>query len=60
MIALRLILAVDCPKVAANKITDLCGVIYPGQSDGLSACRPFSPGRDGLGRGLINAQPQPY
>jgi hypothetical protein len=29
LIALRLILAADCPKAIANKITDLCGVIYP-------------------------------
>jgi hypothetical protein len=29
MVALRLIRAGDCPKVVANKITDLCGVIYP-------------------------------
>ena len=26
---LRLILAAGCPKVGANKITDLCGVYYP-------------------------------
>ena len=29
MVDLRLLLATDCPKVVANKITDLCGVIYP-------------------------------
>jgi hypothetical protein len=29
MIALRLVLTAPLPKVAANKITDLCGVIYP-------------------------------
>ncbi len=29
MINLRLVLAADCPKVIANKITDLCGVVYP-------------------------------
>ena len=29
MVELRLILAGACPKVIANKITDLCGVIYP-------------------------------
>jgi hypothetical protein len=27
MVALRPVLAADCPKVIANKITDLCGVI---------------------------------
>jgi hypothetical protein len=26
---LRLELAAGCPKIAANKITDLCGVYYP-------------------------------
>jgi hypothetical protein len=29
MVDLRLILAEGCPKIAANKVTDLCGVIYP-------------------------------
>jgi hypothetical protein len=29
MVELRLILAADCPKVAANRMMDLCGVIYP-------------------------------
>ena len=29
MVALRLILAADCPKVIANRVMDLCGVIYP-------------------------------
>jgi hypothetical protein len=29
MVELRLILAADCPKVIANKTTDLCGVYYP-------------------------------
>ena len=28
MVALRLILAADCPKVIANRVMDLCGVIY--------------------------------
>jgi hypothetical protein len=31
MVALRLILAEGCPKIAANQMMDLCGVIY---SDG--------------------------
>jgi len=29
MVALRLELAADCPKVIANKIMDLCVVYYP-------------------------------
>ena len=29
MVDLRLVLAADCPKAIANKITDLCGVVYP-------------------------------
>jgi len=29
MVELRLILAADRPKVAANRMMDLCGVIYP-------------------------------
>jgi hypothetical protein len=29
MVDLRKILAGDCPKVVADKFTDLCGVIYP-------------------------------
>jgi hypothetical protein len=29
MVALRLKLAADCPKITANKIMDLCGVYYP-------------------------------
>jgi hypothetical protein len=29
MVALRLILAADYPKVIANRVMDLCGVIYP-------------------------------
>ena len=29
MVALRLTLAAGCPKIAANKIMDLCGVYYP-------------------------------
>ena len=29
MVDLRLILAEGCPKIAANRIMDLCGVIYP-------------------------------
>ena len=29
MVELRLILAADCPKIAANQMMDLCGVIYP-------------------------------
>jgi hypothetical protein len=29
MVALRLELAASCPKIAANKIMDLCGVYYP-------------------------------
>jgi hypothetical protein len=29
MVDLRLILAVGCPKIAAGKIMDLCGVFYP-------------------------------
>jgi hypothetical protein len=28
MVELRLILAADCPKVAANRMMDLCGVIW--------------------------------
>ena len=28
-VALRLELAAGCPKIAANKIMDLCGVYYP-------------------------------
>jgi hypothetical protein len=32
MVDLRLILAAGCPKIAAGKVMDLCGVIYP---DGL-------------------------
>ena len=32
MVELRLILAVDCPKiVAGNKYADMCGVIYDKQ-----------------------------
>jgi hypothetical protein len=31
MVDLRLILAEGCPKIAANQIMDLCGVIYPGR-----------------------------
>ena len=30
MIELRKIITADCPKIVANKIPDLCGVIYPG------------------------------
>jgi hypothetical protein len=29
MVALGLTLAAGCPKIAANKIMDLCGVYYP-------------------------------
>jgi hypothetical protein len=29
MVDLRLELAAGCPKIAAGKIMDLCGVIYP-------------------------------
>jgi hypothetical protein len=29
MVDLRLKLAAGCPKIAANKIMDLCGVYYP-------------------------------
>ena len=29
MVALRLDLAAGCPKIAANKIMDPCGVYYP-------------------------------
>jgi hypothetical protein len=29
MVELRLELAAGCPKIAANKIMDLCGVYYP-------------------------------
>jgi hypothetical protein len=29
MVDLRLTLAAGCPKIAANKIMDLCGVYYP-------------------------------
>jgi len=29
MVTLRLELAAGCPKIEANKITDLCGVDYP-------------------------------
>ena len=29
MVALRLTLAAGCPKIAANRIMDLCGVYYP-------------------------------
>jgi len=29
IVDLRLILAADCPKVIANRATDLCGVYYP-------------------------------
>jgi hypothetical protein len=31
MVEPRLILAAGCPKIAANKIMDLCGVFYPGR-----------------------------
>jgi hypothetical protein len=34
MVALRLELAAGCPKIAANKIMDLCGVYYPDQASG--------------------------
>ena len=29
MADLRVILAEGCPKVVANQLTDLCGVVYP-------------------------------
>ncbi len=29
MVDLRLILAASCPKIAAGKVMDLCGVYYP-------------------------------
>jgi hypothetical protein len=29
MVGLRLVLAAGCPKIAANKIMDLCSVYYP-------------------------------
>ena len=29
MVDLRLTLAAGCPKIAANRIMDLCGVYYP-------------------------------
>jgi hypothetical protein len=39
-VELRLILAADCPKVIANKITDLCGVIYSGKSEAEVTPKP--------------------
>jgi len=33
IVALRLELAAGCPKIAANRIMDLCGVYYPTGSD---------------------------
>jgi hypothetical protein len=41
IVELRLILAADCPKVIANKITDLCGVIYL-QTDRSIQRMPFT------------------
>jgi hypothetical protein len=29
MVDLQLILAAGCPKIAAGKVMDLCGVYYP-------------------------------
>ena len=50
MVALRLELAAGCPKIAAGKIMDLCGVYYPDRIGdekappsskvGVQACEP--------------------
>jgi len=36
MVELRLILAADCPKIATNRMMDLCSVIFP---DRIVQCR---------------------
>ena len=44
MVELRLELAAGCPKIAANKIMDLCGVYYPDpdRAIALSKCCAFA------------------